>query len=163
MAGNTGSSRNGYGKPPARRGTICSIYVKMPTGITATTVSALSGEGALWCLVSSAAGGQYLSWQFTIGLCATLARSRNERPDTFACFLWPAQYRMGRAYSLQKLNGRVVAGGFAVGKTPALSARRNRRMPVKELGFSLLEVLIAMAISSVLLLGGSTLSACVTA
>ncbi len=39
--------------------------------------------------------GQYLSWQFTIGLCATLARSRNERPDTFACFLWPAQYRMG--------------------------------------------------------------------
>ncbi len=38
--------------------------------------------------------GQYLSWQFTIGLCATLARSRNERPDTFACFLWPAQYRM---------------------------------------------------------------------
>lgn len=37
--------------------------------------------------------GQYLSWQFTIGLCATLARSRNERPDTFACFLWPAQYR----------------------------------------------------------------------
>ena len=84
--------------------------------------------------------GQYLSWQFTIGLCATLARSRNERPDTFACFLWPAQYRMGRAYSLQKLNGRVVAGGFAVGKTPALSARRNRRMPVKEQGFSLLEV-----------------------
>lgn len=80
--------------------------------------------------------GQYLSWQFTIGLCATLARSRNERPDTFACFLWPAQYRMGRAYSLQKLNGRVVAGGFAVGKTPALSARRNRRMPVKEQGFS---------------------------
>src|SRR5699024_11567332 len=76
--------------------------------------------------------GQYLSWQFTIGLCATLARSRNERPDTFACFLWPTQYRMGRAYSLQKLNGRVVAGGFAVGKTPALSARRNRRMPVKE-------------------------------
>lgn len=97
--------------------------------------------------------GQYLPWQFTIGLCATLARSRNERPDTFACFLWPTQYRMGRAYSLQKLNGRVVAGGFAVGKTPALSARRNRRMPVKELGFSLLEVLIAMAISSVLLLG----------
>ncbi|ENB8318759.1 prepilin-type N-terminal cleavage/methylation domain-containing protein [Escherichia coli] len=34
-----------YGKPPARRGTICSIYVKMPTGITATTVSALSGRG----------------------------------------------------------------------------------------------------------------------
>lgn len=34
--------------------------------------------------------GEYLSWQFTIGLCATLARSRNERPDTFACFLWPA-------------------------------------------------------------------------
>ncbi|CCJ45405.1 prepilin peptidase dependent protein B, partial [Escherichia coli] len=99
--------------------------------------------------------GQYLSWQFTIGLCATLARSRNERPDTFACFLWPAQYRMGRAYSLQKLNGRVVAGGFAVGKTPALSARRNRRMPVKEQGFSLLEVLIAMAISSVLLLGAA--------
>ncbi|EIQ06100.1 prepilin-type N-terminal cleavage/methylation domain protein [Shigella flexneri 2850-71] len=45
MAGNTGSSRNGFGKPPARRGTICSIYVKMPTGITATTVSALSGRG----------------------------------------------------------------------------------------------------------------------
>ncbi|STE83949.1 Prepilin peptidase dependent protein B [Escherichia coli] len=36
-------------------------------------------------------------------------------------------------------------------------------MPVKEQGFSLLEVLIAMAISSVLLLGGCTLSACVTA
>ncbi len=61
--------------------------------------------------------GEYLSWQFTIGLCAALARSRNERPDTFACFLWPAQYLMGRAYSLQKLNGRVVASGFAVGKT----------------------------------------------
>ncbi|MBE9814001.1 prepilin-type N-terminal cleavage/methylation domain-containing protein, partial [Escherichia coli] len=27
-----------------------------------------------------------------------------------------------------------------------MSARRNRRMPVKEQGFSLLEVLIAMAI-----------------
>lgn len=37
------------------RGTICSIYVKMPTGITATTVSVLSG-GTLWCLVSSVAG-----------------------------------------------------------------------------------------------------------
>jgi len=37
--------QHGYGKPPARRGTICSIYVKMPTGITATTVSALSGRG----------------------------------------------------------------------------------------------------------------------
>ncbi|HDX4038952.1 prepilin-type N-terminal cleavage/methylation domain-containing protein [Escherichia coli] len=32
-------------QPPARRGTICSIYVKMPTGITATTVSVLSGRG----------------------------------------------------------------------------------------------------------------------
>ena len=81
--------------------------------------------------------GEYLSWQFTIGLCAALARSRNERPDTFACFLWPAI-----PWPLQKLNGRVVASGFAVGKTPALSARRNRRMPVKEQGFSLLEVLI---------------------
>lgn len=30
--------------------------------------------------------GQYLSWQFTIGLCATLARSRNERPDTSLAF-----------------------------------------------------------------------------
>lgn len=30
--------------------------------------------------------GEYLSWQFTIGLCAALARSRNERPDTFAFF-----------------------------------------------------------------------------
>ncbi len=27
-------------------------------------------------------------------------------------FFWPTQYRMGRAYSLQKLNGRVVAGGL---------------------------------------------------
>ncbi len=36
-------------------------------------------------------------------------------------------------------------------------------MPVKEQGFSLLEVLIAMAISSVLFAGGCTLSACVTA
>ncbi|ABE08675.1 hypothetical protein EC958_5048 [Escherichia coli O25b:H4-ST131] len=36
-----------------------------------------------------------------------------------------------------------------------MSARRNRRMPVKEQGFSLLEVLIAMAISSVLLLGAA--------
>ncbi|XNM81708.1 prepilin-type N-terminal cleavage/methylation domain-containing protein [Escherichia coli] len=36
-------------------------------------------------------------------------------------------------------------------------------MPVKEQGFSLLEVLIAMAISSVLLLGARTLAACVTA
>lgn len=30
--------------------------------------------------------GEYLSWQFTIGLCATLARSRNERPDTSLAF-----------------------------------------------------------------------------
>ena len=96
-------------------------------------------EGTLWCLVSSAAGANTCHGSSPLVFVSTLARSRNERPDTFACFLWPAQYRMGRAYSLQKLNGRVVASGFAVGKTPALSARRNRRMPVKEQGFSLLE------------------------
>ncbi len=79
--------------------------------------------------------GEYLSWQFTIGLCAALARSRNERPDTFACFFGLRNTAWAGHISLQKLNGRVVASGFAVGKTPALSARRNRRMPVKEQGF----------------------------
>lgn len=162
MAGNTGSSRNGFGKPPAGRGTICSIYVKMPTGITATTVSVLSGRDVM-VPCEFRCWGEYLSWQFTIGLCAALARSRNERPDTFACFLWPAQYRMGRAYSLQKLNGRVVASGFAVGKTPALSARRNRRMPVKEQGFFSAGSVGLLWRSVAYCCWGCTLSACVTA
>ncbi len=96
--------------------------------------------------------GQYLPWQFTIGLCATLARSRNERPDTFACFLWPAQYRMGRAYSLQNSTGEwwLVVSPW---EDSGFVSKEKQKDACKELGFSLLEVLIAMAISSVLLLG----------
>lgn len=79
--------------------------------------------------------GQYLSWQFTIGLCATLARSRNERPDTFACFLWPAQYRMGRAYSLQKLNGRVVGWWFRRGEDSGFVSKEKQKDACKRARF----------------------------
>ncbi len=98
--------------------------------------------------------GQYLSWQFTIGLCATLARSRNERPDTFACFLWPAQYRMGRAYSLQNSTGEwwLVVSPW---EDSGFVSKEKQKDACKRARFSLLEVLIAMAISSVLLLGAA--------
>ncbi|QMI06433.1 prepilin peptidase-dependent protein [Citrobacter sp. RHB25-C09] len=62
---------------------------------------------------------------------------------------------MGRAHSAEKYRRRVAAGGIALGANSTVRTQRNGSLPVKETGFSLLEVLIAMAISSVLLLGGA--------
>ncbi len=79
--------------------------------------------------------------QFTIGLCATLARSRNERSDTSLAFFglrntaWAGHIR----FKTQRASG---GWWFRRGEDSGFVSRRNRRMPVKEQGFSLLEVLM---------------------
>lgn len=98
---------------------------------------------------------EYLPCAFSVGLYPALARSRNQRNNAFANPLRSAQYRLGRAYSPQKFSGRMVVGGVCMGKDPAVPACRKRELPVNDQGFSLLEVLIAMAISSILLMGAA--------
>lgn len=79
--------------------------------------------------------GEYLSWQFTIGLCATLARSRNERPDTFACFLWPAQYRMGRAILASKTQRASGGWWFRRGEDSGFVSKEKQKDACKRARF----------------------------
>lgn len=112
-------------------------------------------EGTLWCLVSSVAGANTCHGSSPLVFVPRWPEVEMSDLTPSLAFFGLRNTAWAGHIRFKKLNGRVVAGGFAVGKTPALSARRNRRMPVKEQGFSLLEVLIAMAISSVLLLGAA--------
>lgn len=153
MAGNTGSSRNGYGKPPAVRGTICSIYVKMPTGITATTVSALSG-GTLWCLVSSAAGAN--TCHGSSPLVFVPRWPEVEMSDLTPSLAFFGLRNTAWAGIFASKTQRASGGWwFRRGEDSGFVSKEKQKDACKEQGFSLLEVLIAMAISSVLLLGAA--------
>ncbi len=80
-------------------------------------------------------------------LC-TLARSRNERSDTFACFLWPANTAWAGHIRFKNSTGEWWLG-FRRGEDSGFVSKEKQKDACKELGFSLQEVLIAMAISSV--------------
>ncbi len=98
--------------------------------------------------------GEYLSWQFTIGLCATLAEVEMSDPDTFASFFglrntaWAGHIR----FKTQRASG---GWWFRRGEDSGFVSKEKQKDACKRARFSLLEVLIAMAISSVLLLGAA--------
>ncbi|VYT53851.1 Uncharacterised protein [Citrobacter amalonaticus] len=98
---------------------------------------------------------KYLYAALGVRFCAALARCRARRDYSFTDVLWSAQYRVAGEYPTEKFDRRMASSGFTVGTHPLVRARRYPGLSVSERGFSLLEVLIAMAISSVLLLGAA--------
>ncbi len=79
--------------------------------------------------------------------CAALARSRNERPDTFACFLCLRNTAWAGHIRFKNSTGEW-GWWFRRGEDSGFVSKEKQKEPVKEQGFSLLEVLIAMAIST---------------
>lgn len=98
---------------------------------------------------------KYLYAALCARFCAALARCRSRRGHRLAGVLWSTQYRVAGEYSPEKYGRRVASGGFALGTHSPVRTRRYPGLSVSERGFSLLEILIAMAISSVLLLGAA--------
>ena len=67
--------------------------------------------------------GEYRQRQFPSSLCAALARSRNERPDTFACFgLRNTAWARIFASKTQRASG---GWWFRRGEDSALSAKEK--------------------------------------
>lgn len=90
---------------------------------------------------------------FQVGLLAALGRCRPGRSYPVAGVLWAAQHCMAGTYPSEKFDRRMASGHFPLGTNPPVRGRRYSGVSISERGFSLPEVLIAMAISSVLLLG----------
>ena len=91
--------------------------------------------------------------RLTTDIYARLGRDKPGRSHSGTGVLWPAQYCLAWSYSSAKHRRRMANSDLSLGANPLVQANPGRELPLNERGFSLLEVLIARAISSVLLLG----------